>query len=256
MEQDRKRVISEAFEHAEEVQKGLEREYPGLWSELDRMRASRGQQVDWPDWCLLPMAAAAAVAQTKPQVRMRKPYAIAQMAAMYAWRFSRSVYIFEPSLMSRLLTQVPDAIGVEDLVGLPEWCIYIPVEHPEYPGTGVWAHLEYDSNTGRPELRLLLETGDMPLPIPVYLDRDSTVEALGDYRATTLASVGRTGADVRGGELEKTAAQLAENIDGYLGVLAYLARPEAAIVHAERPGVRPVKPKRAKKDTDVWLVGF
>ena len=36
----------------------------------------------------------------------------------------------------------------------PEWCVYIAAAHPEWPGHGLWAHLEHDVNTGRPELRL------------------------------------------------------------------------------------------------------
>lgn len=50
--------------------------------------------------------------------------------------------------------------------------------------------------------------------------------------------------------------RLAGQIDGYLGLLTYLARPEADIVHADRAGVRPVKPRRPKRDQDIWLVGY
>lgn len=210
--------------------------------------------MQWPDWCLLPMGAATAVATSRPAAM--QPHTIALMSALYAWRFSRSVWLIEPALTSRLLTQVPDAITVQDLTGLPEWCVYIAAGHPEWPGGGLWAHLEHDANTGRPELRLLLDLGDIVMPIPVYLDRDSVVEALADYRDTALASPGRTGVDAREAELDAAVVRLADQIDGYLGLLTYLARPEADIVHADRAGVRPVKPRRPKRDQDIWLVGY
>ncbi|MGP4027293.1 hypothetical protein [Actinomadura sp. 3N407] len=247
-----KRAADEAFRHAAAREKQLLRDYPDAWRLLDKMRAERPMQ--WPDWCLLPMGAATAVATSRPAAL--QPNTIAVMSALYAWQFSRSVWLIEPGLTSRLLTQVPDALTVQDLAGLPEWCVYIAAAHPEWPGSGLWAHLEHDVNTGRPELRLLLDVGDTPMPVPIYLDRGSVVEALADYRDTALASRDRTGTDVHGAVPDAAAARLADNVDGYLGILSYLARPEADIVHGTRPSVRPIKPRRPKRDRDVWLVGY
>lgn len=238
-----------ALAEAEQQVTRMGDQWPTVWDQLDGFR--KQPPVPWPKWCLLPMAAASSVANSAPS-RIGND-TIARMSALNAWRYTRSVYMVEPHLMSRLLTQVPDQIGLDDLVGLPEWCIALT--SPERPGVNMWMHLEYDVNTGRPELRLLLELST-PLVVPVYLDRGSTTEALADMGATTLASLQGPGADVHGGELDSTTASYAEHIDGYLAVAAYLARPEADIVHATQPGVRPVKPKRPKKDTDIWLVGY
>lgn len=252
MTPEQKRATRDAFAHAHQIERDLEADYPGLWSQLDQMRSTAS--VTWPDWCLLPMGAAVAVAQTNPSAVGNAT--IAQIAAAYTWRYTRSVYLVEPHLMGRLLTQVPDALTVDDLATLPEWCIYVITEHPEYPGGGFWAHLEHDTGTSRPELRLIIDL-DEPTPIPVYLDRDSTTEALADMRATARASMGgRTGADTRSGELSLSAADLADYVDGCLGILAYLARTEADIVHAEHPDVSPVKPRKPKQEKDVWLVGY
>lgn len=252
---DHKRIAREAFGHAAQIERRLEQAYPRVWDVLDALRADPPEP--WPSWCLLPMGAAQAVAARNPAAMWQPETSIARIAASYAWRYARSVYLVEPSLIDRLLRQVPDALSLEDLTGLPEWCVYIAGDHPEFPGAGLWAHLEYDVNNGRPELRLLLDLGDgLPVPVSVYLDRGSVVEALADWRATALASLGRQGANVRGGVLDSAAARLAEKVDGYLGLLAYLARPEADIVHAERPGARPVRPRRPKRDRDIWLVGY
>src|SRR5690606_10382410 len=64
MTPEQKRSAKEGFAHAKNSMQALERDYPGLWAQLDRMRAER--PVEWPDWCLLPMGAAVAVAQTNP----------------------------------------------------------------------------------------------------------------------------------------------------------------------------------------------
>ena len=69
------------------------------------MRASNGQAATWPGWCLVPMAAAVAVASTNP-LRIADE-SIAVIAAANAWRYSKSVYLVEPSLMGRLLARYP-----------------------------------------------------------------------------------------------------------------------------------------------------
>lgn len=249
MTPEQKRAAREAFAYAEELEQTYERTYRGLWHVLDARRRENGAKLSWPDWCLLPMGACVDLAQSEPT--LLREHTIAQMSALYAWRHSRSVYLMEHELQRRLLRQVPDAVTLDDFVGLPEWCVYIVNEHPEFPGRGLWAHLEHDINTGRPELRLLIDMDDV-VPIPVYLDRDSITEALADSRAVALG----WGKDVRGGPMSAGTAELADWVDGCVAVVAYLAREEADVVHGERPGVRAVKPRRAKRDRDVWLVGY
>lgn len=262
MTPETKRAARDATAAAEAMVASVEADYPDVWPRLDRMRASRGSSpdLDWPDWCLLPMGACAAVAQTRPEVLARRPSIIAEISAAYAWRYTRSVYLVEDHLQGRLLTQVPDALTLEDVTGLPEWCIAVASTHPEWPGISLWVHLEWDTRNRRPELRLLLSHTDPPVAVPVYLDRPTLTEALADMTATTRESVYRPGANVRGAPLPSGAGpalvDLAEHVDKLIGLVAYLARPEADIVHASRPGVRPVKPRRPKRDADVWLVGF
>ena len=177
--------------HAERLGREVATRWPTAWAELDHMRTH--PPMPWPDWCLLPMAATVAVTtRFAPVVGLhhaRLPHA--SVAALYAWRFARSVYLVEPSLMRRLLTQVPDPISLADVANLPEWCVYVAAGHPEGPGAGVWMHLEHDAKSGRPELRLLIDFGqdelDRLLEIPVYLDRESTTQALADFRSNALA---------------------------------------------------------------------
>ena len=260
------RAASEAQARGRDIERQLLDRYPRAWDQMDAMRDD--PPMDWPEWCLLPMAAAVAIATSGASgpLPAGRNLPIAHLAALYAWRFARSVYVVEPGLMSRLLGQVPDAVsGPGAFTGLPEWCVYIAAADPEWPGAGLWAHLESDANTGRPELRLLLDptgTGDVMdlVPVPVYLDRPTLTEGLADFRATAAASVHagqvRTGADVRGAQPDAATVSLADRVDQYLSLLLYLARPEADITNALRPSVRPVKPWRPMRETPVWLVGY
>src|SRR3954453_14611086 len=118
-----KTAAREAFQNADALTRELTARYPDLWRVMDGLRRDpRGAK--WPEWCLLPMAAAVAgvTGGAAPS-----PFAgrdIAAAAALYAWRFTRSVYVIEPALADRLLNQVPDALDAQALYGLPEWCIY------------------------------------------------------------------------------------------------------------------------------------
>lgn len=140
---------------------------------------------------------------------------------------------------------------------------------PAQPTAGLWMHLEHDLNTGRPELRILVDPGtgglDGLVPIPIYLDRPSVTEALADAKATTFAGLdilaGRdgfegAGVDVRGGEPDKVIADLAEFAERYVAVAAYLSRPEADIRCLEDPNARPQRLRRPARDKRTWLVGF
>lgn len=254
MTADPREIARTAFARADELERELLARWPHAWREMDRMRAD--PPMPWPGWCLLPMAAAAGVA-TAPGAPRPEPYHVAALSALYSWRYCRSVYAFEPGLMSRLLRQIPDAIGLEDVTGLPEWCVYV-----HDGASGLWMHLEHDVNTGRPELRLLLDLpGESPLPIPIYLDRETVTEALADMRATAVASLAGPGEvvpgqDVRGGELDASVAVFAERVEAYLAIAAYLARPEADVGERGRPAVRPVRRRKPAGGRTTWLVGY
>jgi hypothetical protein len=144
------RAASEAQARGRDIERQLLDRYPRAWDQMDAMRDD--PPMDWPDWCLLPMAAAVAVATSGAPgpLPAGRNLPIAHLAALCAWRFARSVYVIEEGLMSRLLGQVPDAVSVpEGFAGLPEWCVYIAAADPEWPGAGLWAHLKSDANTGR-----------------------------------------------------------------------------------------------------------
>lgn len=263
MDQATRRAADRAFRRAEDLQREILDRYPDAWARLDRFLTD--PPMEWPSWCLLPMAGAAAVATDGTSLPWRlsgTPPPIAALHTLWAWRYSRSVWLFREDLAERLLTQVPDVIGLDDLTGLPEWCVYIAAGDTDRH-FGMFAHLECDMNSGRPELRLLFDLGgpvEGLVGLPVYLDRPTVTEALADARATATAMVDRAGRvaqglDVRGAHADAAVAAMADQVDGYMAMLAYLARPEADVRCADRAWVTPVKPRRPMRDRHVWIVG-
>lgn len=266
MTPDIKGAARAAFRRAEDLGRRITALYPDAWQRMDMMRTNPPQP--WADWCLLPMAAAGAIVTSGPpplpppieEMRgMPRHDHVSVLSALYAWRFSRSVYIFEPALLSRLLTQIPDAIEVADLADLPDWCIYL-ADSTQGTEFRLWMHLEHDAGNGRPELRMIIDPGgdiDDLLRIPIYLDRPSLTEALADMRSTIAQqSLFGGSQNVRGGELDADVANLAAKIEAYVGIAAYLARPEADITSPDLPGLQPARLRSPARDRRIWKVGY
>jgi hypothetical protein len=244
-------AIRRAFGHIEQLETALLARYPDTWRALDAMRADPPSP--FPDWCLLPMAAAAALVANRPSV---VPAASsAHISALYAWRYSRAVYIFEPNLLDRLLHTVHENLTLDMFVDLPNWAVYIPMMGPESHDVGVCAHLEYDVNVDRPELRLLFNSGssgqNSVIHRHVFLDLPPiNTEAHGEFPATGTASDGN-------GNDNAAADAAAGHTDRFLAAIAYLAQPDADIVELGRERVHPGKRRRTPaQQRTTWLVGY
>lgn len=222
-------TVTAAAARCDRVLRELRRRYPQALASLSMLSAERDGPLDWPQWCWIPMAATAEVVRATGGA----PADIGRVAALTAWWTGRGVY--------EMSEDVGDAAAGEWIEhrrldrdrltrGLPEWCSYVvapprPLDLP--PGTlwvyGVYVHAECDRQTGRPELRLLLDTADVPsadvsaagsagddlaglgarlweglLPLPVYLDRPTVESAGADWLAVARAAgAGAVGADLR-----------------------------------------------------------
>jgi len=94
-----------------------------------------------------------------------------------AWRVTQGIYRFAKVLLQSLIdTPVTGDLPVEVLYRMPEWCVYIEtpgLAFADAPLAGFFAHLEWDANTGREELRLLLDLtlpdGYLLEPLPIHL---------------------------------------------------------------------------------------
>ncbi len=159
--------------------------WPMAWRQYGLILAGRGQDVpDWPDWCYCPMAAAHAIISGGVDA----PYldsTISALAALAAWRMSKTVYRFDQDLYAALETTRMSRIPREILYRLPQWCVYIESQGwlAKTAGmAGFFCHLEWDVKHERPELRLLLDlaggTINELVPVPIHLTQDTLTDGL------------------------------------------------------------------------------
>ena len=82
--------------------------YPTAWRQADDLRARRGHDVDWPDWCYLPLAGAYAIIETEA-TRQGIPMITAvsdvgNLGALIAWRQTQGVYRFDATVFDAVLS--------------------------------------------------------------------------------------------------------------------------------------------------------
>lgn len=240
----------------------FQKKYPGLWDFVSSCRAGRGKTFEWPDWCFIPMAACHAYVMQDiihdpsrhPEFNDLSPVAlagrmndIAIATALAGWRMTMSVYNFAPDLAARLASAPLDKIPVAQLLALPEWCLYI--QAPDgLEMQGFFAHLEYDYNTRRAELRFVFDFGDSGLiALPVHLTTDNIDESLSD-----VVDVGNFNADTFDAPLPHLSnspqfrRDLADKfgLPACLALLAYLCSPDADFGDERPTRPSPVKTKR------------
>ncbi len=220
--------------------------YHGAWATIDRMRFDRGKKLrDWPAWCYLPMIAAHAIVLRGQPLRSQEQVVdVSALSAMAPWRLTKGVYRFDPDLYAALVgTDLRGPIPCDVLFRLPEWCLYMETPDLRFMDEqldGVWAHLEWDAESNRGELRILLHVGERLIPIPVLLGAWSIAEAVEKmFCAAEAALAGRT---LR----ETDPVSMANAITPIVSMLLYLCADEPEIEDRAFPGVRPGRPVSKK----------
>jgi len=241
--------------------------YPDAWQQVDIFRADRGRDLpDWPHWCFMPMAAWHAIAsEGAPRLPIERALDVGRLAAIGTWRYSQGVYRFAPHVYSALLDTIPTGdMPVDVLYRLPEWSVYIETPAANWqqdPLHGFWAHLEWDANTGRSELRLLLDTDAMLIPIPLHMGPWTITEAMD--RSITEAKRQATIHQIHGAY--GSADDIAPHLYGLVSLVLYLCSDEPEIDDEREPGASPQRPKPtrtkggwrlfAAKRPRTWSVG-
>ena len=239
--------------------------YPGIWQQLDRLRAARGKGLPpWPDWCFLPLAGTvAALTQGAPQPDLRPlGLQIGCVGALAAWRATQGIYRFDPTVFAAVWdTPIAGDLPTALLSHLPEWCCYVPVDPPrplwqeDLVLHGFFVHLEWDANTHRTELRCVLdtETAEGPWLFPMALhvqEAGGLVGALqrsfevgGDH----LAHLGEVEhATVVWQQSAATAAMAAPFFTPLVSLTLYLCAQAADLQEAQGQARRPTRPQPTK----------
>ena len=164
----------------------LGKECVGIWSDADNLRAGKGNDLpNWPEWCWLPMAGAAALAgkyftPEAPEFAGQ----FARIAALVTWRLTQGIYVFDKTLFDSLVqTPLTGKLPTEVFYRLPEWCIYIDTQGTQlFDGelNGFWVHLEFDIKKLHNELRILLDTEKGLFSRILHLEKETVYDAMQD----------------------------------------------------------------------------
>lgn len=131
------------------------------YDQLDRCRAAKDDgEIDWPDYCLLPINAAytylvSCVGCTDEQAAA----GCAELTACWSWRQNKIIYAFDSDLAESLAAQADDVqdsdiLPAELLMHLPYPCIYIKAPGLLENTDGFWAWMDFDTNREGPEFRI------------------------------------------------------------------------------------------------------
>jgi len=164
----------------------INRKYSRGYDLIEVLRRDRGKDLpNWPKWCFMPMAGFYTVICKATGHERLPPHLVSdvsRLAAICTWRYSQGIYRFDPDVFDALwTTKLSGELPADVLLRLPEWSIYV-----ETPGKtlddvnifGFWVHLEHDANNKRKELRFILDTDEMLVPVPVHIGNWSLEEAL------------------------------------------------------------------------------
>jgi hypothetical protein len=261
--------------------------FPQLGQHVDRMRSERGGTLpQWPDWCFLPIAGAAAIVTGgRPAANPRLAQTFGIVAALATWRVTQGVYQVDPDTFEALWqTPLTGELPCQLLKHLPEWCVYVQCPQPRRlvgaPETiavlyGWYAHLEWDVKTHQEELRLLLDLGqdgESPpgglLPFPVHLGPWSLEEGIKESLRASIPQLQRVGM-TDPAFLEAFAngeRQMAAVLAPLVSITLYLCSLAADVTSHTGTRVRPTTPAPTKTkkglrlfppdQPHVWDVGF
>lgn len=149
-------------------------QWPGVWKLAEEMRLhpQRGSLQGWQPWCYLPINVACGILvhmsegeygsrlQAETMLHRDSRMAAALAAALAAWRMTKGVYSFDPTVLRALFeSDLKDGLPEECFLRLPEWCVYIPTPGIDYmpglPMHGFFAYVDDHGVGGRdfpPEL--------------------------------------------------------------------------------------------------------
>lgn len=230
-------------------------DYPHLTQLTEEFRAMRGKELNWPDWCFLPMGAAYGIISDQYHVEPIPPDLVAdvsRIAALNAWRWTRGIYRFQPALATALArSPIAGDLPTEVFLRLPEWGIYVELPEP-VAGIGgavlygFYAHLEHDLNDGRPELRFLLDEDDGLWGLPIHIGPWSLLEAVDQSMQETFRHARQYKLGPFGFPVGPAIIDLTDRVSGIVSLLLYLCSDNPEIASPTRPDARPSRPRPTK----------
>jgi hypothetical protein len=213
----------------------LTREYDGIWDQVSSFLDARGHDIpDWPGWCYMPMAGSYAIVSGGGSLPKRKLPDISKIAAVAAWRPTRTIVEVDPARLQSLWEgEILEEVSAADLSSLPVWAPYVDLQGVDgAPAEGAILHLEHDANDSHAEFRGLLIHEDLSTR-PAVLDLGKGLEEGARSVIEEAVRVAHKEKEQAPVELGMTEA-VTERVRPLLSIALYLASGESTW-HPERP---------------------
>jgi hypothetical protein len=168
--------------------------YPKAWDIADDIRrdCNKYEIPEWPAWCFLSTVGWQAIvgahcAHLGKQPTITESLDTITLAALGAWRYTQSIYRFDPDMLAALSDTEPSGeLPVNVLQRLPEWCVYVEVQGPLPSGKhidGFFALLNHDAGSGGIDLRIIVHVADrLEVAMTVPVGSWTVIEALEQIR--------------------------------------------------------------------------
>lgn len=203
--------------------------------DIDKIRQGHDK---WPRWCFAPFTVWA-TSFVRSRQDLRKINDITSAITVIPWRYSRSVYRFDPDVYRELVaTPFSGEIPEEILLRLPEWSIYVEMQGE--PVSGFFSSLEYVS-PGKAELRFVFCTEERLMPFYIALSAGTIEKSFEDcLREYEVVAGGSDKVKVEYTELLGEDLSLVKKA---LSLVLYVCSDEAEIRDRDAPDWEPSFPR-------------
>jgi hypothetical protein len=226
--------------------------YPDAWAQAAELRKLWVKMPDHRPWCFLPLAGAYAIVNEAAR-REEVPATTAvidvgNLGALISWRMTQGIYRFDPTLYESLWnTPLDGDLPIDVLYRMPEWCVWIETPNDlAVKSPGFFAYLEYDVNTSRAELRLVISDGERLAGQILHLTQSNLVDCIEEAYQEGLRQAEKAGQGLEA-DAVKHGAVIAEALKGMiaprLSLLLYLCTVNSDIADSRGSDRRPSNPK-------------
>lgn len=227
------------------------KKYKKISEKINYILNLKGKEyTDWPNWCFIPMAGWYLMICNERCISVIEDDDIrdlSKIAALGAWRYSQGIYRFDDNIFSALIESgISGKIPCDVLYRLPEWCVYIETNGMDVEGdeiSGFWSHLEFDVNSGKPELRFLFDFKSGLIPFYLTLG-DFTIED--SVKNAFEKAWTKYGYDAGNEKKLQLVVDMSKYINKYLSLLLYLCSEEPEIDNLKEPLSHPCRPQPKK----------
>lgn len=254
---------------ARELLLKVTRKYPNIWKHVNELLEEK-ENLQWPDWCFLPLDAWLALARytmSEPNFHEAAGFELNSeieqlklgnvFAALGTWRMTQGIYRFDETLYGELInTPVNGKIPVDVLLNLPEWCIFVETPNFAYDDLslqGFWAFLEFDQKEKRKELRFLLLADDgQTIPSILHLEQADLESAVSSVHKQAQKQIEELGDDAisykeRINEMVDATVYF---LSRALSLLLYICS-QNDFTHNQYPDIKPSMPEPKKTNKGI-----